>query len=490
MGTTPELTVERLARCSLVAYSRYVDPTWVAHPHACLIAEALEDVERGRTLNLLITVPPQHGKTTLASRRFVAWYLGRHPDDRVILLTYGAQFSASHGRVARDLMRAFGPRLFGKTVRQDVSGADHWEVEGHRGGLHTAGIDGGISGNPAEGVIMDDPIKNHEEAHSPPIREKTIETYQSSVVTRRPRWKILIQTRWQENDLAGFLLEKEPGRWRHLNLPALAEEGDPLGRQVGEALCPAFQDRKALLEIKNSPSMTNYTWASLYQQRPIPLGGGLFKRQHSRRYELLEDELYVFDGNRCVTLDQMTRYVTCDTATSTKTSADYTAICAWGIAAQTGKLLLLDCVLERLEGPSIMEALARMCAKWRTIAYVEENATSKHLLSFMEAEHVPFRVVKPGSQNKLTRALPASGMWERGYVLLPERAEWLDHFERQLYRFTGADGGEDDAVDAFAYAVRVYMDELAPPFEAAPTTRHKNRLPEGVAPLKKWPGQG
>lgn len=496
MAPTVTLTLEDLARESFVGFSAYVDPTWAPYPHAVMAAERLEDVEAGRVKKLMIFMPGQHGKSSLVSRNFPAWCLGRNPDRAVILATYGAAYSALWGRRARDIVQRYGPPLFGIDVRKDSAAADHWELVGRRGVMHTAGVDGPITGHAADLLLLDDPIKTREEAESETMRAKAIEWYRSSVVSRRPKAQVLLMTRWHENDLAGWLLATEPGEWTVLSLPALAGENDELGREVGEALCPAFLNREQLLKIQRT--VGTYVWSSMWDQRPTPIGGGLFKKAHARYYRLdsfgysrLDAECVVRDDGTSFTAAQMDRFITADTATSEEKKNCQTAIAAWGVDPR-GRLVLLDVDMDWIEGPEIMRRLVQMSERWQTIAWIEENATSKHLLSFMEAQKVPFRLLKPGARSKFTRALPASAMWEQGQVIMPEAADWMPAVERQLYRFTGADGDESDFVDCLAYSARVVLEEMQGGsglgMMSAATGRPKQYLPPGSFATGTPPG--
>jgi predicted phage terminase large subunit-like protein len=480
------LTLEDLARSSLVGFSGYVDAVprdrlepgeppsfWVAHPHARFVAEKLEDVERGRIKKLMVFLPGQHGKSTLVSRNFPAWYLGKHPDARIILATYGASYAALWGRRARNLVQRFGPSLFGVEVSDESGAADHWEIKGRRGTLHTAGVDGAVTGHSADGVIIDDPVKSREEAESPVYREKTIEWYKSSVV----------------NDLAGWLLATEPGEWEVVELPALAEKGDALGRAEGEALCPTFVSVPELHKIRRT--VGSYVWASMWRQKPTPLGGGLFKRHNLTRYRLdkmghdpLDAELVETTRDGTIfTPRVMDRFITVDTATSEDKRNCRTAISSWGYDPR-GRLNLLEVDMDWIEAPEIMRRIVDMCRRWETISWIEENSTSKHLLQFMESERVPFRVLTPGSRSKFTRALPASALWEQGRVMFPEDADWLDAVERVTFSYTGADGDDADFVDTLAYAARVVMEEIeGGGMNTMPDTAPKPRpyLPSGYA---------
>lgn len=460
----PPLDPVRAARLSPSAFARYVTKgRFDLPPHLALLERKLVEVAAGRIKRLGVSVPPRHGKSWMSSRFFPAWFLGTFPDKRVILASYESDFAAQWGRSVRDILTEHGPTVFGISVRQDSSAANRWDVEGRLGGMQTAGAGGPLMGKGADLLLIDDPHKNWDEVFLPTIREKIWEWYQSTASSRLEPGAgvVILQQRWHEDDLLGHVLNldaQQLERWDRVDFPALAESNDVLGRKPGEALWPARFSAEAL----NAHRVTIHPkfWEAQYQQHPTPLGGSLFRRERAKFYRI-EGSEYVFrDDGSYTTAEIMDRFVTVDTATSSKTSADFTAIACWGYDA-LGRLLLLDLDMRRIEGPEIMRSIIALCQKWRTIAWVEENSTSKHLLSFMESQGVPFRTLHPGAQNKFTRALPASAMWEQGRVFLPESADWLAGFEQQLYRFTGTGEGNDDAVDCFAYACRVVLEELS-----------------------------
>lgn len=277
-------------------------------------------------------------------------------------------------------------------------------------------------------------------------------------------------------------------------------------------------------------AMGSYAFRQEHLAEFVAPGGGLFKPEHAHYYErhkLVGDARWLARLEDGTLLDPstMTTFVTVDTATSAKTTADFTSISCWGWEAR-GRLFLLDLDLRRLDGATIMRQIVRMCDRWSTIAYVEENSTSKHLLSFMDSQRVPYRTVEPGTTDKRTRALPASAMWERGAVFLPrtipsrpadadfeaEREFMLPEAETQLFTFTGASktvnvegltqakSAHDDFVDTLAYAARVCLDEFnmgergqgLGAFEAGPPQPDRHILPGlGLAdPFKKSGGEG
>jgi hypothetical protein len=234
------------------------------------IVESIEAAERGELEGLVVSMPPQHGKSELCSKYLPAWYLGRYPDRRVILASYEADFAAGWGRKARDLVDQWG-HLFGVSVNRSSGAANRWDLEGREGGMTAAGVGGPITGRGAHLLIVDDPIKNDEEGRSATFREKLWEWWQSVATTRlRPGALIVvIQTRWHRDDLTGRILEQARDtrqKWRVVKFPALAEEEDILGRQPGEALWPEVFTKERLEKVRDN--RTNYYWQAMYQQNP------------------------------------------------------------------------------------------------------------------------------------------------------------------------------------------------------------------------------
>ena len=236
------------------------------------ITRAIDDAAAGLIDGLIVTMPPQHGKSALCSCYLPAWYLGTYPDRRVILAGYEADFAAGWGRKARNLLEEHG-RVFGVAVSKRSSATHRWDIEGHDGGMTTSGVGGPITGRGAHLLVIDDPIKNDEEARSSTQRQKQWDWWQSTASTRlRPGGlTVLIQTRWHRDDLAGRILrEGNPNRWRLVKLPALAEADDPLGRAPGEALWPEVYSVEHLERVRDSH--TAYYWNAMYQQSPIAEG--------------------------------------------------------------------------------------------------------------------------------------------------------------------------------------------------------------------------
>lgn len=312
------------ARRHLAAFAEYVSPWYRAARHHKLISEYLELVEtfvrtRGATGigRLLIELPPRHGKSELVSRHFPAWVLGRLPDTRIILASYGADLATSHSRAAREIVTGerfralFGDRSTVEMAVQlssDSRSVEAWELAApNRGGVTAAGVGGGITGKGAHLLIMDDPFKNRDEAESEAQRERVWNWWTSSAYTRLEDGGAVIGmfTRWHGDDWAGRLLramanEPKADRWVVLCLPAIWEEShfegpweeyhqmqlrngvwaereDLLERRPGAALWPEKYNEQDLDRIRMNIGL--YDWEALYQQRPYARSGNFFQRE-------------------------------------------------------------------------------------------------------------------------------------------------------------------------------------------------------------------
>ncbi|MDB5295094.1 MAG: sle1 [Phycisphaerales bacterium] len=255
---------------------RLTDGRFTLPPHIRHLGRKLVDVALGRCPRLVISEPPRHAKSTLASHWFPAWYLSLFPANRVMLAGYEATFAAAWGRRVRNTIEAHG-RTLGVGLSADSAAADAWETTAG-GGMRTAGVGGPFTGHGGNVLIVDDPIKNSEEANSQTIRDKVWDWWLSTARTRlEPGGSILIvMTRWHEDDLVGRVLGQADDHpdgvpWEVLRLPALAEANDPIGRAPGEALWPDRYDAAALAAIRRD--VGDYVWDALYQQAPPSLAG-------------------------------------------------------------------------------------------------------------------------------------------------------------------------------------------------------------------------
>lgn len=246
---------------------------WKMARHLAEIDRAVVETILGKTAPILvIEAPPRHGKSELISRYLPAWHLGLFPDRRVMLVGYGATFARSWGRKARSLLDEHGRDWFGVEVNPRERAASEWSLCGREGGMVTAGVGGPLTGRGAHLLIVDDPLKNAEQAVSQTIRDNHWDWWQSTASTRiEPGGcAIIIATRWHYDDLSGRLIQAaETGDGmpvRRLRLPAIAEEDDPLGRHEGEALWPARWPLARLTKLRRQKDPV--WWQAMYQQNP------------------------------------------------------------------------------------------------------------------------------------------------------------------------------------------------------------------------------
>jgi predicted phage terminase large subunit-like protein len=451
-----------VARASPAAFASLVSGgAYRPFEHLVRLDEQLTALAFGELDRLLVSMPPRHGKSETVSRYMPAWYLGRFPERRVMLASYEAGLALSFSRRARDLLAEFGPELFGVRVAERSAAAKAWDLRGHAGGMVAAGVGGPLTGRGAHLLIIDDPVKNAEEAASQAYRDRAWDWWRSTARSRLQQGGavVLVMTRWHEDDLAGRLLAEQAEGWSVLELPALAEPGDPLGRSAGAALCPELFDEPALARSRRDSGA--YFWAALYQQRPLPADGGVFRKSDFRYFEE-EDEHYVLHtdaGKRRVATGLCQRFVTCDPALSSKQTADYTALCLFAVTPER-ELLLLDVARERFEQPDQKGFIKRYYEQHRPFAiYVEAAAQGLGLIQELRREGLSVFPVQ-AETDKVTRARGAVARYESHDVYHRRGAAWLLDYEQELCGFP--QGAHDDQVDCFSYAARVLPTIAAP----------------------------
>lgn len=499
------------------AITRHDVEPWIPYAHLLYVnAHILNLVDPDHPLDrLLVTLPFRHGKSLFCSTHTPAWYLNRWPQKRVILASYADEFAERWGRDVRQLIEQ-NPGLLNVQVSKASAAANRWDLEGHRGGMKTAGVGGQLTGWGAHLFIVDDPVKDDIEAQSLLQRDTKWRWWNTVAQSRlEPGASVLvIGTRYHEDDFIGRLLlqkdaEGKP-RWLHINLPALAEEDDLMGRKPGEALCPERYNENALATIRQD--ITPSAWLSGYQQRPTPEGGGRFKRESFRYWT---DEAHP-DMVPCYTLlpskddpDQerlmvpkadVGRFITIDTALSLKTAADWTVAAVWDIAGWTSpsRLILHDLVRERMEGDSHLGFVRNLYEKYKpTWIGIEDTAISMTLISQCLRVGLPVRRLKP-ERDKYGRSESAVILLQQGRVYFPAHLPWYGDFEHELLSFPAST--HDDQVDVFSYAAREFArgygvkrhprpEDPVTIEDRARADIHRRRRRDRVHPvLGRWPG--
>ncbi len=407
------------------------------------IPDSVADDELLPFTRLAVSEPPRHGKSEECSRYFPAWYLGKHPDHHIILASYGDTYAKSWGRKARNVLEAIGLEAFGVMVSKRTSAANDWEIEGHGGGMVTAGTGGAITGRGANCFVGDDLVKGAQEAASPVVQESSWEWWQSDASTRLEidadglePIVLLPMTRWNENDILGKILANEDDEddgetWYVLRLPAIAEDNDALGRKPGEPLWPERRPLDFLQRIKRRISA--YWWAALYQQRPTPIEGDIFKRSWWQRYELGKFPTQPISGFNCI-----------DTAGyDTKKTGDYAVIHSacrivrsiYSTNLQRGHWTFVE-LKERAKN-------AQLDNGWPIL--VEDVPWAKPLIQSLRAEGCTVVSFAPGGHSKEARADAITPTVESGNWYLPIGASWVDDFIEEMAAFPN--GAHDDQVD-------------------------------------------
>lgn len=420
---------------------------------------------------LMVFCPPQEGKSQKISRRFPAWLLAHDPTLRIAIVSYAANKAERWGRqIRRDILAH--PQL-GITLRQDSRAAGRWETE-QGGQLVCVGIDGGITGEPCDILIIDDPVRGRAEAESATYRETAWDWWESNGSTRSSsRVKfVLMMTRWNEDDLAGRLEVREPGDWRIVRIPAIAGPSDPLGRKPGEELA-SVQRRKPGHFLKLQAIRSAYVFNSIYQQTPTAAEGNLFKRADFRYWQRMPADSgrhglmggqRVDLGGRVVMLDDCWRFITADLAASKRTSADYTVASAWAISPD-GDLILLGRNRGRLEEAEHWDHVRPLQQRWSAdTVFIEQSFISTTLAVDATAAGIPVQPLHADT-DKITRAIPATNRVRQGRVWFPAGVDWLDEWCDELASFPSA--AHDDQVDTLAYAARVVSAHWLPQESAA-----------------------
>lgn len=452
-----------LAQTSPAGLGLATDPRFQLPPHLELIDEQLVEAiarsegggERERPEILLVAVPPRHGKSTLISHYAPAWYLGTFPDRRVMLASYEADFAAGWGAKARALLAEHGRSLYGARLSERSRAGRRWELtEG--GGMVSVGVGGALTGRGAHLLIIDDPLKNAEQALSETVRAKQWDWWLSTTRSRLEPGAVVVvlMTRWHEADLGGRLLqESESGGdpVTEIRLPALAGPEDPLGRAEGEALWPERYST-AYLE-KTRDTVGPYWFSAMYQGSPTPDEGGMFKREDFRYFELADDGegalLDEGDGSRKrVGLEWIRKTIYVDLAVSEKETADYTV--ATEVWFTPDREMLVRAVhRERIPGPDqpgFIEGLHQgQEIKIEAIGY------QSALIQALMRKGLPVTPLRP-DKDKVTRASAAGALYRNRRVFHLRGAPWLHALEHELLAFPV--GTHDDQVDTIAYAAR------------------------------------
>ncbi|MDE2098498.1 MAG: terminase family protein [Patescibacteria group bacterium] len=435
----------------------------------------------------LIMAPPGSAKSTYASVVTPPWVLGRSPGSRIISTSYASTLAQRQSRRARQIAASQLYRDLWDEVPVIVKDADPEWTMTNGSELLAAGITAGITGNRANGAIIDDPVAGREEADSPAMRKKILDAYQDDLLTRLlpGAWIIFIMTRWNEQDLAGEILpydyKGQSGMilcrdglwWEVLNIPAKAEHvDDPLGREPGEYLWTDYYPPKhwQMFEYGIGPERQR-TWASLYQQRPTPQGSGQFTRDMIRLYDDLPEAAR--KGAKFV----------CSDFAVTEGKNDFTEHGVWTATADDD-LYAVDWWYKQSNTGESVSALLELVDRHRIhLGFNEGGVIDKairplistrirdwNLKASKESRRRMFLDLRslPSMQDKMAKLTAFQGRAAVGKVWFPRRAPWTERVINQLLAMPA--GRWDDAADVCGLAGRG-LEQFHPVQEAGPIER-------------------
>lgn len=439
-----EAKSRRLARRNLIAFCEYTKADFQRAAHLELLAGRLEAIERGEIKRLMVIMPPRHGKSELVSLRFPCWYLGKHSTAQLVQAGYAESIALLHSRQARDIFisyetRTLFPEVYYRpehtrqeTVLPERQAAHEWGTK-QGGSYYAVGVGGGLTGRGFDVGIIDDPIKDAEEANSETIRDKVWEWYRTVFRTRvQPNAAIIIvTTRWHEDDLVGRLLKQSKedhgaDQWEILHLKAM---------ENGQALWPERYPLEVLNNIR--ATIGGRAFESLFQGEPKIAEGNIIKRDWWKYYK---------------EPPHFTRRIhSWDTAFKAKTENDYSVCTVWGEAANG--YYLLDVWRQKVEYPDMKRASTHLYERDRPDAVlVEDKASGQSLLQELKRDTLmPVLAIKV-DVDKVARANAIAPLIEAGKVFLPESAEWIHDFIEELSAFPGAE--HDDQVDSVTQALQ------------------------------------
>jgi predicted phage terminase large subunit-like protein len=443
MAHTADEWRQLAARSSLRAFTARMFPGYQTSAHILALVDALEWAEQTPGARLIVDMPPRHSKSVHVSENLPAWFLGRNPDKRVIAASHTASLAYTFSRRVRNKIASDRYPFPGISVAGDKAAVQAWDIQGHQGGYLSVGVGGAPTGQGADLIVIDDPIKSAADAESETTRESIWEWYTGTLRTRlEPGGSIVLTaTRWHEDDLTGRLLQaaEEGGEpWRHIHMAAIDDDGN--------ALWPERWPVDALEKIKSA--VGSRVWQAQYQGSPTPADGGLFKDWWWQRYTSLP---------KLVSLE-----LCLDSAFKDGVANDYSVFALWGSDGR-GSSYLVNVWRAKLQYPDLMR-MAHTAHAWSRAQFpgihislvIEDKASGQSAIQTLKKPYptvdgptlpalpvVAFPV--KASESKTARAEGITPIVEGGRAFIPQAAPWLADWLEEHQKFPN--GKNDDQVD-------------------------------------------
>lgn len=437
-----ELQKKKL-RDSYINYLKYIYPDFkVTRFHSILaniLQSAVEKAEHGQIVKIALSTPPQHGKSKTATETLPSWFLGRNPNWRCIVTGYNADIAEKFGDRNRQIVKEYGKDIFGINISESQDNKTLWNIDKKEGGMLSAGILGGITGNQGALIIVDDPYKNGNEANNPELRQKIWDTFVDSIMTRMRASGcviIVIHTRWHEDDLIGRL--KNLDDWIIVNMPCVWEKGEDrlLHRRIGETLCPELGFTASWAEGMKK-MLGQKKWNALYQGDPFIEGGNIIQRKDIRFYDR---ETQPANFEEIV--------LSCDlTFGGENSNNDPYCMSLWG--RNGGNHYLLKVYDKRANFVDTLKTLRIICSENPQLKkkIIEKKANGQATIDMLSKEISGFVPYDPKNTSKEDRLRSVSAYFESGNIYFPseEIMPDIEKYINELLKFPS--GAHDDFVD-------------------------------------------
>lgn len=458
------------AKDNYLAYCQYVhDGAFVPNRHATLICNVIdkavkkaEEIQRrvdlGYPINkedtvipILISLPPQHGKSMAVAETLPSYFNARNPDKTTMLISYNQDSARRFGRKNRYKLKTYAPEIFGQHIDDRNSSVEEFGIKGHTGLIRSIGVNGSITGYAGNLIIIDDPYKNSQDANSATIRSSIQSIFDDSISTRMHPGTLLIviHTRWHEDDLIAYLSRFYKNRAEIIRIPAecVDESSDPLGRKLGEFLWSEHHGVQYYLDKKKNRRV----WNALYQQDPTPQDGSLFKKSEFRFYNR---ESICISGTNKIDTSKFKRFcMSWDCTFEGDVTSDFVSGQVWGML-ENGDYYLLERVHKQLDFTDTASTIYKLACKYPYIRnlIIEKKANGHAIINTLEKVYNIRTIAEVPKESKEVRASAIAYVVNDGRVFLPDDMVDMESFLDEFTNFPK--GRHDDDVDSFSQAMR------------------------------------